>query len=326
MKKLVSFFIFILFSTYSFGQQDPEFSHNMFDHLSVNPAAAGLYDAVNARLLNSQKMLGMPNAPVTTTFAVDAPLTFIGIENTLINNSGVGLFFATDEAGFRKNFDFKFDYSYRLKDIGFEESVLQIGLGLGIRNGSFASDTDWLIPSGKAASTDISFPAAGASASVFDLDLGVFYKIGTGEDDGNWYTAFSLKHLSSPTVDFNGVEENIKRHYYLTGGYVYETPNPLFQVRPSIFILSDGISSKININANVWYDRKYWGGVSYGIGESIGLMIGGSYEDFEFGYSYNMARDGISEYSSGSHEIMVGYRFNISMEPKGRTKHDKVRG
>jgi len=53
MKKTVSFlFLVIIVKLVAYGQQDPQYTNNMFYKFGVNPGYAGAEDAINGLLLN----------------------------------------------------------------------------------------------------------------------------------------------------------------------------------------------------------------------------------------------------------------------------------
>ena len=54
-----------------------------------------------------------------------------------------------------------------------------------------------------------------------------------------------------------------------------------------------------------------WLGTGYRFHEAITVMAGYNYDDkFYFGYAYDIGITDLRQYNSGSHEIMIGYRFN----------------
>ena len=54
-----------------------------------------------------------------------------------------------------------------------------------------------------------------------------------------------------------------------------------------------------------------WGAISYRYHEAIGIMLGYSFDEMLFfGYAYDIGITSLRKYNSGTHEIMIGYRFN----------------
>ena len=151
-----------------FPQQDPLLSQYMFGVPTFNPGAAGSSGMVCATAINRQQWIGLPGAPVTTTFNVNAPVKLFG------SQSGVGMMVRSDNAGFDSDISISLDYSYFF-DVG--PGKLGVGLSGGIINKTL--DPTWVIPPG-----DVYVPPAGdplipenkESYVAFDMGLGAFYK------------------------------------------------------------------------------------------------------------------------------------------------------
>ena len=60
----------------------------------------------------------------------------------------------------------------------------------------------------------------------------------------------------------------------------------------------------------VW-KKQVWLGVSWRTMDAIGVFAGYNYNDqLYFGYSYDFTTTNIYKYSSGTHELMITFRFN----------------
>ena len=62
-----------------------------------------------------------------------------------------------------------------------------------------------------------------------------------------------------------------------------------------------------------------WVGVSYRMQDAIAPMIGYRFlkdKSLKVGYSYDLTLSKIKGYSSGTHEVMLGYCFNTKKNPK----------
>ena len=108
----------------------------------------------------------------------------------------------------------------------------------------------------------------------------------------------------------NGLNK-LKSHFYLTGGYTYEI-NRDYKIEPSILIKGTAPKNfQFDLTSRVIYQDMVWGGLSYRMKDAVSLLLGYIYDDkFYFGYSYDMGITGLRRYNSGSHELMIGYRFN----------------
>ena len=54
-----------------------------------------------------------------------------------------------------------------------------------------------------------------------------------------------------------------------------------------------------------------WGGLSYRLKDALSVLLGYIYdEQIYFGYAYDIGLSGLRKFNSGTHEIMIGYKFN----------------
>ncbi len=312
MKKLIIAFLFLVFILQSgLSQQDPLSSHYMFNTLTYNPGVAGTSGMICATALNRQQWIGFKGAPSTTLFNISAPIAPFGI------NSGVGLLVQSDNIGFDKDINLVASYSYHL-DLG--EGKLGIGINLGMLNKTL--DPSWEIPSGDAhtpASGDPLIPENKESYVAFDAGLGLFYKA------EKYYAALSVTHLNQPKIKFTKGVPYISRHFYLTAGYTLQLPNPALELLPSVFAFSDGKATQFTVTSLLRYNKKVWGGVSYRAGDALIGMFGIElFNGIRLGYAYDFTISDIRKQSSGSHEFMVNYCFDLSLG-KSPMKYKSIR-
>jgi type IX secretion system PorP/SprF family membrane protein len=305
MKKLKIAFLFLtLISCPVWSQQDPLSSQYMFNTMSFNPGIAGTSGMICATALNRQQWLGFKGAPSTTVFHVTAPISPFRIK------SGVGLLLVSDNIGFDKDINISAAYSY-LMDVGMGK--LGIGINLGIINK--ALEPAWSIPTGDGftqAAEDPLIPVNKESVIAFDAGIGAYYKT------EKYYAALSVTHINQPKVKFTKDNSTaityISRHYYLTGGYTFQLTNPSFELLPSVFAYSDGKIVQFNVTSLVRYNKKVWGGVSYRAGDALSGIVGFElYNGIRIGYSYDFPLSDIRKNTSGSHEFMVNYCFDLSL-------------
>ena len=109
MKKLFYFlFLSIFVNLAAYGQQDPQYTNNMFYKLGVNPGYAGAENTISGILLNRYQWAGFEGAPKTLVFSVDAAINAFG------SPSGIGVNVISDEWGFYQNTWVNFNYSYKV--------------------------------------------------------------------------------------------------------------------------------------------------------------------------------------------------------------------
>jgi type IX secretion system PorP/SprF family membrane protein len=312
MKKFNVAFLFLVLALQPIlSQQDPLYSNYMFSTLTYNPGIAGTSGMICATAVNRQQWVGFNGAPSTTMFNVSAPVSPFRIK------SGVGLVVESDNVGFDKDIRLSAVYSY-LMDLG--TGKLGIGLNLGMLSKTL--DPKWQIPSGEAhtpASGDPLIPESKESYVALDAGLGLYYKT------DKYYAALSVSHLNQPQIKYSKGVTYVSRHYYLTAGYTLQLPNPSLEFLPSVFAYSDGKVSQFTITSLLRYNKKVWGGVSYRAGDAIVWIVGLElFNGIRLGYAYDFTTSDIRKDSSGSHEFMVNYCFDLNLG-KSPMKYKSIR-
>jgi type IX secretion system PorP/SprF family membrane protein len=301
VKKFYTGSLFIVLSIYTcFSQQDPITSNYMFNTLTYNPGFAGISGMICATAINWQQWVGFKGSPSTTLFNISAPVTPFKI------NSGIGLMVENDNIGFDKDINLTLIYSY----------IAEVGpgkLGIGINAGMFnmTLDPEWLIPTGDVftpPSGDPLIPESKESSITFDAGLGAYYRT------DKYYAGLSVTHINQPKVKFTKGVSYISRHYYITAGYILQLPNPSLELLPSLFALSDGKTIQFSATSLLRYNKKAWGGVSYRPGDALVGIVGIElFNGIRIGYAYDFPISDIRKNTSGSHEFMVNYCFNLSV-------------
>jgi len=312
MKKLNLTFLFLVFILNPvLSQQDPLSSHYMFNTQTYNPGVAGTSGMICATALNRQQWIGFKGAPSTTIFNINAPIAPFRI------NSGIGLLVESDNVGFDKDINLSVAYSY-ITLLG--QGKLGIGINLGMLNKTLSPD--WEIPFGDdftPPSGDPLIPENKESFVAFDAGLGLYYTT------DKYYAGLSVTHLNQPKIKFSKGTPYVSRHYYFTAGYTLQLPNPSLELLPSVFAFSDGKVTQFTVSSLVRYNKKVWGGVSYRAGDALIGIIGFElYNGLRIGYAYDFPLSDIRKNTSGSHEFIVNYCFDLSLG-KSPMKYKSIR-
>ena len=303
MKKILILFVCILTAFVSSGQQDAQFSQNMFNKLANNPGFAGSRGLIATSVLHRSQWMGFgeEGTPISTqNFSVDAELPFLF--------GGVGLNITNDKIDQFSNLGIQGSYAYRT-----ELGLGQIGMGMSV--GVFQSGLDGagLNP---AETGDRAIPMGLVNGSKLDLGAGIYY------NTQDIYVGISSSHLTAPTVDWSdGKQYPLERHYFLISGY-YHQVNPVLSLNPSIYLKSDGATSQLDINTNLIYNNQMWGGVSYRLNEGVIVLAGMNInEDLRFGVAYDVT---FLNPLTNSFEVMLGYNFKVNTT-KAISKHKNPR-
>ncbi|HPJ77741.1 MAG TPA: PorP/SprF family type IX secretion system membrane protein, partial [Prolixibacteraceae bacterium] len=171
MKKIISF-LFFIFTVYltAVGQQDPQYTNNMFYKLGVNPGFAGSDDAISGTILNRYQWTGFDNAPRTLVFSADAVIELFG------RPSGIGMNIISDNLGPEENVLVNVSYAWK-KSLTF--GTLGVGVSLGMFNKSLKGE--WEIPDDDLGiftppGSDPAIPDGEVSQVAFDAGLGIYLK------------------------------------------------------------------------------------------------------------------------------------------------------
>lgn len=280
------------------AQQLPIYSQYMFNSFLINPATAGSVSYFPIRLTARNQWTGMSQAPKTQAISA----------HTLINgrSEAVGGYIFNDTYGpvsrtgalaaFAHHLSID-KYSAKLA-LGLSVSGFQIKLDQ--RNMNINDENDPLI--------------SGAVEQKFmpDATFGAYYYT------NQYYVGASAAQLFQFKVNLgeNATKQSkLVRHYFFIAGYNFKVNND-FDIEPSFLLKSTkGTSIQGDINVRAYYKKDYWIGISYRTSDAIIAFLGVKYKDFVVGYAFDYTTSIINDYSSGSHEIMLGY--NLKGKSKG---------
>jgi type IX secretion system PorP/SprF family membrane protein len=144
------------------------------------------------------------------------------------------------------------------------------------------------------------------SIIIPDANFGVYYK------SFAYYVGFSAVQLAQSSLKFGDrTTSNFKmlRHYYLTGGYMFQLKRD-YEIEPSVLLkTTENLTFQADFNVKGYYKQDYWVGFSYRTSGAIVGMLGFKYDKYQFGYAFDYSFNKMSQYSFGSHELMVGIKF-----------------
>lgn len=302
MKKLIIVLFFVCGISSLKAQQDILVSHYMFNHLLINPAYAGSKEYMMATLLYRKQWTGWKGAPETQIASLHSPLG--------LTNFGWGLQINHDKIGVTDKTEAFLNASYHLK------LNQKWKLGIGLRGGGsiYSYRNSDLIYWDE---NDPAFAKDKVSKFLPNVGWGAFL-----------YTQKIYAGISTPTLISYDPEHNFSinldesgktiphqvRHYYATAGIALEL-NPDVVLRPSILVKhTPNAPVEYDFNLNVLLGQLIWLGGSYRTGDSfVALFELQLSKQWRIGYSYDFTFTDVSDYSSGSHEIMLGYDFGYDI-------------
>jgi type IX secretion system PorP/SprF family membrane protein len=306
MKKIILFVFFFLTILKATAQQDPHFTQYMTNMSAVNPAYATATPSIlNLGSLYRYQWSGIKGAPKTFTLFAHTPI------NEKIEG---GFSLVSDDIGdgAKKETNFFADFAY----------VLQLNeeqkLSFGVKAGFTSINTNFngfRLNSGNI-STDEAF-AENINETVPNIGVGAYYFT------DNYYVGISAPNLlsaehikSRAAINSFGPQEI---HTYFTGGYVFDI-NEEFKLKPAFMaIFVKGAPVSVDLTANVLYNEKFELGAAYRFDDSVSILMNVNVTpSLRIGYSYDYTTSNLSQFNSGSHEIVLLY--NLDLLGKGYDK------
>ncbi|UKN02040.1 PorP/SprF family type IX secretion system membrane protein [Paracrocinitomix mangrovi] len=307
MKHTLPLLVFLLFGQLSFGQQDKQLTHYIFDKMSYNPAATG-FNGFCGTFIYRNQWDRVQDAPNTTLINIQGNIPQQGF--------GVGMSFTNDAIGFQRNNTLTLNGAFHLKT---PAGVLSSGIGLGIINVAFSPN--WIPPQ---TPYDPVLPGSVAGTG-FDMNLGLYWH-------GNrpYYVGISTTHVAP--ANLTNINFNIARHYYVLAGYNYAlNTDRKIDLKPSVLIKADGATMvfDVNVMGDFWLNTHsyLWGGLSYRMADAVAISAGFAISPrrnvkvnmMKFGYSFDIMTNPLNTYGKGTHELM--FNFCIFPPPKGFGRH-----
>lgn len=302
MKKIIAVLGLLLICAGIFGQQDPYYTHFMFNRQAYNPAYSGSQGGLEATLLHHSQWTGFKEnlAPSTQSLGINLP----------VGNHGFGLQLVNDKLGYEKSVNLSLSYNYRF-NIG--SGTFGVGPSIGFLQKSL--DGSKLSPE---QANDLKIPTTNVSSLKPDYGFGFFYQ---NQNVNNLYVGLSATHLSEEDFNYDAapgalVQYNGRRHYYLTAGMQFEL-SPILALRPNVLLKNDGAVTQFDVNADLLYKQKLRGGFAYRSGDAMSVLLGYYITpQWHLGYSYDYTLTDISNVSSGTHELVLNFVLKTTRKPK----------
>lgn len=306
MKNIIIFISFFFYITSISAQQDPEYTHYMYNMSVVNPAyATGMPAMLNLGGLYRTQWVGAVGAPKTFTFFGHTAIT---------DKVEVGLSLVSDDIGdgAKKENNVYADFAYVLNLGG------QNRLSLGLKAGFSSIQTNFngfVLQSGDT-STDLAF-AEDVNVSKPNIGVGAYFF------RNNFYVGLSApnllktKHIEEKSgINAFGSEDI---HTFLTAGYVFQI-NEKVKLKPAFMTkYVTGAPLSIDVTANVLYNNKFEFGAAYRIDDAVSALVNINVTpSLRVGYAYDYTLSNLGQFNSGTHEIML--LFDLDLLGKGFDK------
>ncbi|MBD5347459.1 MAG: PorP/SprF family type IX secretion system membrane protein [Bacteroides sp.] len=312
---------------------EPLMSHYYELGSFYNPGAAGRTDLVNIRAGGRLQWVGIDNAPVSFVGVADMPFK-IGRKRL-----ATGLALQHESYGLYRNLTLGAMIAYKLRLFG---GTLTPGVRIGLINQSFRGSEVFIPDDNEYHSpTDDAIPTTDVGGNALDLGVGISFDI------RSFSAGLSVLHANSPTVRFSSdssmsgsrdgedsstSDPGVKNYEFPVSSTLYFTAagnipikNTLFEVIPSILIVSDFNDATGIVTARLRYSKRFSFGAGYRYRDGVSINLGLELKNFYIGYTYEYPLSSLNRASSGSHELLAGYSLKLDFNEKNKHKHKSIR-
>lgn len=294
LKKITLGLVAVVSAFNAEAQQDPMYTHYMYNTLMVNPAYAGSRDALTVTALHRSQWVNFKGAPVIQSLTLHSPL-----KN---DHYALGLSVLNDKIGSTNRTSLFGDFAYRMNLT--KKSKLALGLSGGVS--IFQANL-----------SDLQVNQEGDPAFQNNISNHITPNFGFGAyySRERFYAGVSIPNLMENSFAGSGssLAGSEKRHYFFIAGAVFNLSEKV-AFKPTTFVkVSSAVPIQADVTASFIFLKKLSVGVMYRTGDAFGGLVGYSInERLYLGYSYDWSY-GLStgKYNQGSHEIVLRYDFLV---------------
>lgn len=278
------------------AQQIPLYSQYNLNPFLYNPARTGENNNTYLYGIYRRQWTDIAGSPETVALTVDGPLKSKKI--------GLGAYLYSDRTDLIERLGGTAAYSYFFNFSEEKNHRLSIGLAAGVQQIRVNMD--------QADPTDANDPLLQSnlkSGITFDGSVGINYyyqglKVG-----------FSVPQLVQTKVqDLNSnssLDYQMARHYLAMASYEISIANDKFFIEPgAMFRMTKGGEFQIDGFAQFSYKRMVWLSLAYRYDYALTVGAGVQLHDrLTLGYATDISMNGLQGYSSGTHEVVLGFKF-----------------
>jgi len=302
MKKQILLLIAIVTGFTGFSQQ--EYTYTFFgNNLSFfNPAATGTKDKSILNGSFRKQWVGLDGTPTSGGLTYELPLKKY--------NMGVGAMINQDHVGVTNQSNVAGLYSYSIRLDRTQRLAFGVNAGIDLINTKNSRLTYW-------DENDAIFSEDYINLIVPHIGVGIHYytdKLNIGVSVPRIISTNSNQFNS---IDYKDVP-SLVTHYYLTAGYNFMI-NSDFDLKSNLlFKYTNNVIPQGDLSVIAYYKNLFGLGVAYkSFGFVSAILQYNNHDALIFGYAFDFSLGPIQNYTKGSHEILIQYRFDT---PKNNKK------
>ena len=310
-KVLPLLLVMLCFGLLTYGQREPLYTQYMYNIGSFNPAYGASVETLDISGLYRAQWIDIPGAPRNIRLGINYPF-----EN---ERMGMGFNVVSDQLGPATDTYVDVAYSYQIQ-VG-DATQLSFGVDAGVSflnvdfsKGTFENPGEPILD--REQINEI-YPTVGAGLFLYQ---------------DRWYLGASVPNFLTDEL-YNQdvatiVEDKIQLNFI--GGYVFDLSENL-KFKPA-FLLNyiSAAPATFNLSANFLIKDIVTAGASYRTDSAVSALVGFQVSNGAFiGYAYDYNTNGLGEFNSGSHELILKFyigrgdasaRTDKAKTPKGKPK------
>jgi len=270
-----------------FSQGTFSFQDYHFNRYSISPAYAGFTGSAKGIVSYSKAWIGFPGSPQDVSLNIDA---------SILKNMGLGFALNNEITGIFQNTTITPAYAYRLAIS--KGNLISFGLQAQIYMQTVNASSSKLTTNDPAVNLN-----RNASAVSIVPGFAMVYQYNKLE------TGLAVANFIMNDLKLNdNVHYNLVRQLQLHASYSIDVLQGI-SFEPAAFLINQENKSWLyNISGCLDFMDAIWTGISFHDGSNWGVILGGRpYEHLVLHYSYQYSTSSVFRYSSGSHEISLGY-------------------
>lgn len=328
MKYLYTFLFLIVGTSVMYAQQLPQYTQFHRNQVMFNPGATGAYDFLDVTVGTRYQWLGFSNdiqgnvAPRTAYFNIanviapkkakynpgirvsQGPVEKPSMGTGEIKHA-VGFQAIIDEVGAFRNLNFNGTYAIHLPLS--DQINMSFGTRLGLTNHTFLQDKAQVLSNMNGTGVDAvydNFLSGNGSRMFMDINAGLFVY------SNRFFVGVAAHQLTRDLISIGSDLMNFdpRMHFDFAGGVYIPLTEDLTIMPSAIVKYMHTIPPAIQANLQLEYRQWLWFGGGYRLDDAFMLMVGGNInERFKIGYSFDYSTSRFNNYSSGGHEIVLGF-------------------
>jgi type IX secretion system PorP/SprF family membrane protein len=322
MKKTFAFILLLLVSgSFVRAQQQGLYSNFLLNSYLYNPAIAGAEDHLDLKTSFRRQWLNLPGSPTTMAASLHGAvnqrdlnkeelgsLPMRGASTIKFKNiapmkirHGVGGYFLNDKAGLINRNTISLGYAIHLPLS--HKYYLSVGANVGAH--FFNLDNPSLRDQG-----DDAFQGSQSFGVLPDAQFGLYLysdRLQVGLSGTQLVANRMSFAANNKAVSYN----NLTRHFFGTLTYRISLDADFDLLPVGIVRYTENSPFSLEGGAKIRYKNTFWAGGTYRYGDAATGMVGMSlYRFVDLSYAFDFTTTQIQKSSTGTHEIVLGFRFN----------------